>query len=130
MSNHNELPISMESDALIALRSAIDKLLTRTIQKMQSTNHDKAKMTVTLDIELIDAIMPDGLGGERPGVMPVIKHNVKTQIQLIDEIRGKMPEGYEMVWDRVKECYYLKTIRRNQIDMFENKEFSGLLSDD
>lgn len=132
MENHDIMPISMESQALISLRSTIDAMLTRTIARMRATNHNKAKLAITLEIELDEAALPDGFGGLREGIVPTIKHNVKTQIQLTDEIKGKVPGGYEMVWDKESACYKLSPIPRNQTSLFDDDDStaSGLLEDD
>ncbi len=132
MEKFETMPISMESEALVQLRTAIDNLLTRTIYRMKQTNHNKAKMAIALEIELDDAAIPDGRGGLREGVVPVIKHNVKTQIQLTDEIKGKVPGGYEMIWDNDRSCFMLSPIPRNQTSLFDDDDStaSGLLEDD
>lgn len=132
MEKFETMPISMESEALVQLRTAIDNLLTRTIYRMKQTNHNKAKMAIALEIELDDAAIPDGRGGLREGVVPVIKHNVKTQIQLTDEIKGKVPGGYEMIWDNARSCFVLSPIPKNQTSLFDDDDSaaSGLLEDD
>lgn len=132
MEKFETMPISMESEALVQLRTAIDNLLTKTIYRMKQTNHNKAKMAIALEIELDDAAIPDGRGGLREGVVPVIKHNVKTQIQLTDEIKGKVPGGYEMIWDNARSCFILSPIPRNQTSLFDDDDStaSGLLEDD
>lgn len=131
MSIYKGMPITMESDALTSLRTSIDSLLTRTIARMQETDQNRAKMTISLEIELNEQLLPDGCGGERPGVVPSIKHNVKTQIQLTGEIKGKMPDGYELAYDKINQVYYLKPYSSNQINMFGDEPTdSGLLDDD
>lgn len=132
MEKFETMPISMESEALVQLRTAIDNLLTKTIYRMKQTNHNKAKMAIALEIELDDAAIPDGRGGLREGVVPVIKHNVKTQIQLTDEIKGKVPGGYEMIWDNARSCFILSPIPKNQTSLFDDDDStaSGLLEDD
>lgn len=132
MEKFETMPISMESEALVQLRTAIDNLLTRTIYRMKQTNHNKAKMAIALEIELDDAAIPDGRGGLREGVVPLIKHNVKTQIQLTDEIKGKVPGGYEMIWDNDRSCFMLSPIPKNQTSLFDDDDStaSGLLEDD
>lgn len=132
MEKFETMPISMESEALVQLRTTIDNLLTRTIYRMKQTNHNKAKMAIALEIELDDAAIPDGRGGLREGVVPVIKHNVKTQIQLTDEIKGKVPGGYEMIWDNDRSCFMLSPIPKNQTSLFDDDDStaSGLLEDD
>lgn len=131
MENLNTLPVSMESEALAALRAAIDGLLTRTIARTRETKQNKAKLAVALEIELEDAALPDGYGGLREGVVPVIKHNVKTQIQLTDEIKGRVPGGYELVWDKKSACFKLRPIPKNQTSLFDDDDrtSSGLLED-
>lgn len=131
MSTYKGMPISMESDALASLRISIDSLLTQTIARMQETDQNRAKMNIALEIELEEKLLPDGYGGERTGVVPSIRHNVKTQIQLTGEIKGKMPDGFELAWDPVNKVYYLKTVSSNQMNMFEDeRSASGLLEDD
>lgn len=131
MSDYKGMPISMESDALTTLRVSIDSLLTQTIARMQDTDQNRARMNITLEIELHEQLLPDGNGGERPGIVPSIKHNVKTQIQLTGEIKGRMPEGYELAYDAVNKIYYLKPVSSNQTNLFDDDRItSGLLEDD
>lgn len=131
MEQYQSLSLTMESEAMITLRMAIDRLLTQTIARMRNTHHDKAKLAVTMEIELIDAAIPDGAGGMREGIVPKIEHNVKSQIQLTNEIKGMVPSGFEMVWDRENKCYLLRPIPKNQTSLFDDERTtSGLLEDD
>ena len=95
--NFARIPLNMESPVMSTLRQQIDQLLKRTLLRMQGTACNTAKMAVALEIELVNAAIPDGQGGYRDGVIPNIRHKVKTQIQITDEDKGAIPPGSELI---------------------------------
>lgn len=124
-------PLNMEGEAMSTLRQQIDALLKKTLLRMQGTHCNTAKLGVVMEIELINAAIPDGIGGYREGVIPKIKHKVKTQIQITDEEKGVLPSGGELVWDDAWGEYYIRPIPRNQTSLFDDdRTTSGLLEDD
>lgn len=129
--NFARIPLNMESPVMSTLRQQIDQLLKRTLLRMQGTACNTAKMAVALEIELVNAAIPDGQGGYRDGVIPKIRHKVKTQIQITDEDKGAIPSGSELIWDEDWGEYSLKPIPKNQTSLFEDeRSSSGLLEDD
>lgn len=122
---NNRVPLNMESEVMTTLRTQIDNLLKKTLMRMQFTRCTQAKLAVAMEIELVEAAIPDGSGGYREGVVPVLKHKVKTRIQMDDEEKGSNPTGYELVWDSALEEYYLKKIPSNQTSLFEDADMDA-----
>ena len=122
------MPLNIESQLMEGLLNQYDRLLKASIMLMQYTHCNEAKMGVTLEIELEEASIPDGKGGFREGVMPRIKHKVKTQIVMTDELKGSPPGGMELVWDSDRQEFFMKQIPRNQTSLFDDD--TKLLDDD
>lgn len=124
-------PMNMESEIMTNLRAQIDSLLKKTLLRMQGTHCNTAKMAVAMEIELVPSAIPDGKGGFREGIVPKLRHKVKTQIQITDEEKGAIPDGYELVWDGDWGEYFVSPVPRNQTSMFDDEHTaSGLLEDD
>lgn len=115
-------PVNMESEIMNTLRAQIDSLLKKTLLRMQGTRCNTAKMAIAMEIELVPFTTPDGNGGFREGVMPKLQHKVKTQIQITDEEKGAIPEGYELIWDDAKNNYFFAPIHTNQTSLFEQDD--------
>lgn len=81
MENLNTLPISMESDALSALKSDMDTLITQTISSMKAWNNKEGVINVKLTIKLNEDLADDGKGGMRPVVVPRFEHKVAAVLQ-------------------------------------------------
>lgn len=115
-------PVNMESEIMTNLRAQIDSLLKQTLLRMQGTNCNTAKMAVVMEIELVSSAIPDGKGGFREGIVPKLRHKVKTQIQITDEEKGAIPDGYELVWDGDRGEYFVSPVPRNQTSLFEQDD--------
>lgn len=125
MENLNTLPISMESDALSALKSDMDTLITQTISSMKAWNNKEGVINVKLTIKLNEDLADDGKGGMRPVVVPRFEHKVAAVLQAKAERKGSTTDEYELVWDEEGGQYVMVRKANNQTSIFDDDGNSG-----
>lgn len=125
MENLNTLPISMESDALSALKSDMDTLITQTISSMKAWNNKEGVINVKLTIKLNEDLADDGKGGMRPVVVPRFEHKVAAVLQAKAERKGSTTDEYKLVWDEEGGQYVMVRKANNQTSIFDDKGNNG-----
>ena len=125
MENIKTLPISMESEALAALKSDMDSLITQTITSMQAWKNKEGVINVKLTIKLNEDLADDGKGGMRPVVVPRFEHKVAAVLQAKAERKGSTTDEYELVWDEEGGQYVMVRKANNQTSIFDDKGNNG-----
>lgn len=125
MENMRTLPISMESEALSALKSDMDTLITQTISSMKAWNNKEGTINVKLTIKLNEDLADDGEGGMRPVVVPRFEHKVAAVLQAKAERKGSTTDEYELVWDEDAGQYVMVRKAQNQTSIFDEDKPGG-----
>lgn len=125
MENIKTLPISMESEALAALKSDMDSLITQTITSMQAWKNKEGVISVKLNIKLSEDLADDGQGGTRPVVVPRFEHKVAAVLQAKAERKGSTTDEYELVYDEDAGQYVMVRKANNQTSIFDDKGNNG-----
>ena len=121
MENLHTLPISMESEALAALKSDMDSLITQTITSMKAWNNNEGAINVKLVIKLTEDLADDGQGGMRPVVVPRFEHKVAAVLQAKAERKGSTTDEYELIWDEDAGQYVMVRKANNQTSIFDEE---------
>lgn len=121
MENMKTLPISMESEALSALKSDMTTLITQTITSMKAWNNNEGAINVKLTIKLTEDLADDGQGGMRPVVVPRFEHKVAAVLQAKAERKGSTTDEYELIWDEDAGQYVMVRKANNQTSIFDEE---------
>ena len=102
------------------LQADFDKVMQRMIDAMQEKKTDDAKITITINAEICDMLIPEyGPGGdqidEREARKVVFKHKIVSQLTTKDEESGTIDNNMELAWDEVTKTYVLAPIRMQQM---------------
>lgn len=116
------LPISMESEALAALKADMDSLITQTITSMQAWKNKEGVISVKLNIKLSEDMADDGRGGTRIVTVPRFEHKVSAVLQAKAERKGSTTGEYELVWDEDTCRYVMVRKADNQTSMFDEED--------
>lgn len=124
MSNHNDMPLTMNSDTFAAFRTDFDKLLARTIGNMEMKGTVEATITckfgISLEKQQTRDFRSNGYDGCRDIINPTIKHDITSVMQVKDKVSGKFHGDYEMVFDRDTHRYLIRKVQDGQLDMFDD----------
>lgn len=125
MENYEVMPITMESDALAALKADMDTLITQTISSMKAWNNNEGTINVKLTIKLNEDLADDGRGGMRPVIVPRFEHKVAAVLQAKAERKGSTTDEYELVWDEEAGRYVMIHKVSNQTSIFDKTDKQG-----
>ena len=120
--------LNMDSKVFTALKESFNSQLRSTLMRMEKFAATEAKITITLDIDLVDSHVPDHsrpqYPAERDITIPTFQHKVTSSIPVKDEVKGKTGgTGYELIWDRDTKSYYMiSTKEADQISMFDEDQ--------
>lgn len=124
MSNHNDMPLTMNSDTFAAFRNDFDKLLARTICNMEMKGTVEATITckfcISLEKQQTRDFRSNGYDGCRDIINPTIKHDITSVMQVKDKVSGKFHGDYEMVFDRDTNRYLIRKVQDGQLDVFDD----------
>ncbi len=117
-------PLTLESDAFNALKSDFNQLLRKTLSTMIHKEGEKAELKLSLKITLTQGETRDlqepRYEAQREYILPKFEHKISTVMQYKDEKSGFVGgEEYELVWDKDKRDYVMKSIKDNQMNLFE-----------
>ncbi|MGD9567554.1 MAG: hypothetical protein AB7V48_04430 [Sedimentibacter sp.] len=117
-------PLTLESDAFNSLKSDFNQLLRKTLSTMIHKEGEKAELKLSLKITLTQGETRDlqepRYEAQREYILPKFEHKISTVMQYKDEKSGFVGgEEYELVWDKDKRDYVMKSIKDNQMNLFE-----------
>ena len=118
--------ITLDSEVFNGLKLDFKSLANKTINTMLQTEVNDAKITMTVEIHLEDGQAPDfeitAYPAERDIVVPQFKYKTSATMQLKDERTGIVDGSeQELVWDKDKCCFVMRSVKERQMSMFEEK---------
>ena len=98
--------LSIESDCFAQMRQKFDEMLQRTLASMIRRESDEAALTLKLHLRLDHT--SDEL--QRAVIRPDITHKITSAITVKDDLSGKVPGDYELMYDAGSERYLLREL--------------------
>ena len=100
-------PINMQADTFDKLKNDMTVAINTLLARMQAFGSDEATMTVKLDVEFLSSATGD--------TIPVFRHNIKSTVQVKDEVNGSLDENYALERDEdglyeLRELYQQQTL--------------------
>lgn len=109
--------ISMESEAMEALRADMNAIINKTIKTMQMGKNGEATVSVKIKIGLEERTICHN-DGTRQAIVPTFEHDVQSVVQTKDKKSGSMSGERELVYDPENDTWYMRDIRA-QISIFD-----------
>lgn len=114
-----EKSLHINDDVFEKMRSDADVVLQRLLKNMVEKDSMEGKVTITIDLSLIQEFIPNmdpSIEGETRRVLtPKISHKVGSVMQIKNETKGdKNCDGMELVFDSTKGEYVMKPIANTE----------------
>ena len=120
-----EQKLHINDDAFEKMRNDADIVLQRLIKNMVEKDSMEGKVTITIDVALVQEFIPNTdpkIEGETRRILkPKFAHKVGSVMQIKSEEKGsKNYDGMELVWDDEQREYILKPIvNTDQMTIFD-----------
>ena len=130
-----EKNLHINDSAFEKMRADADTVLQRLIKNMVEKDSMEGKVTITIDVSLIQEFIPNrdpNIEGETRRVLtPKISHKVGSVMQIKNETKGDTScDGMELVYDEEKKEYVLKPIANTEQMTIFDAEFVECVNDD
>lgn len=120
-----EFKLSLEGDTFNALKTDFDQMLRHTLYRMEEQERDDAEITIKMKISLKEDFVPDNdvnsYAAERQIKRPSFHHKVVSEVKHKEEKAGGLFGDYELVWDKEKAEYVMRSFGGNQMSIFDKK---------
>lgn len=130
-----EQNLHISDTAFDGMRQDADRVLQRLIKNMVEKDSMEGKVTITIDVSLIQEFIPNrdpNIDAETRRILtPKICHKVGSVMQIKNEAKGdKNYDGMELVWDEKKGEYVLRPVANTEQMSIFDAEFRCVNDED